>query len=116
MRTDRLGGGDLAKMIGFPDGLIERQVMLEARSPRRAKLTVNDTWGVGLTTEIQDDRLPKACIFRDSFCTHLIPFLSEHFKTAHYVWRYDFDKVMLEREKPDIVILEVAERLVLNIP
>lgn len=62
--------------------------------------------------------LPRAVIFHDSFFWELLPFLAEHFRFAVYAWvnpqteldpRF-FDKELVERERPDIVIDEFTER------
>jgi hypothetical protein len=57
-----------------------------------------------------DPRLPKALVFRDSFSWQLIPFLSESFRSVVYVWTFDFLPELIEREQPDVVILECVER------
>jgi len=54
--------------------------------------------------------LPKLVMFRDSFADGLIPYLSENFSRSVYVWKPKVDLQVIEQEKPDIVIFEVAER------
>ena len=53
---------------------------------------------------------PRAVIFRDSFGSAMIPYLSEHFSRAVYVWRNDFDPSLVEAERPDVVIQEWVGR------
>lgn len=55
--------------------------------------------------------LPKMVMFRDSFATWLIPFLSENFSRVFYVWKLSpvSTEVVLE-EKPDVVVLELTEQ------
>ena len=53
--------------------------------------------------------LPKAVIFHDSFMIALNPFLSQNFREVLYV-RGFFDAATVDREKPDVVLQEVAER------
>ncbi|MFT5443228.1 MAG: alginate O-acetyltransferase complex protein AlgJ [Myxococcota bacterium] len=55
--------------------------------------------------------LPRAVVFRDSFSNALIPYLSENFRRVLYVWARDVEGKYVEREKPDIVIQEIAGRL-----
>ena len=38
---------------------------------------------------------PRALIFRDSFGSAMIPFLSEHFSRAVYVWQNNFDPALV---------------------
>lgn len=49
-------------------------------------------------------------MFRDSFADLLIPLLSEHFQRIVFSWQYTFDRDIVEREKPDVVIQEMVER------
>ena len=61
-------------------------------------------------TVIDDPSLPRAVIFRDSFVSRLVPFLSEHFSRAVYLWQNDFDANAVEQERPDVVIQEIVGR------
>ena len=54
--------------------------------------------------------LPRAVIFRDSFASRLVPFLSEHFSRAVYLWQNDFDASVVAEEHPDVVIEEIVGR------
>ena len=53
-------------------------------------------------------------MFRDSYATWLIPLLSEHFSRVRYTWQYTFDKEIVERENPDVVIQEMVERVLME--
>lgn len=53
----------------------------------------------------------KMVMFRDSFAWPWIPLLSHHFKEAVYVYQPDWDLALIEREKPDVVVDEILERL-----
>ncbi|MEW8955058.1 hypothetical protein [Clostridium sp.] len=72
-----------------------------------------------IRTASYDKTLPKAVIFRDSFSIYLQPLLSQNFSEALYIWgtRYGdleddyFNKDIILNNKPDIVIIEIAERL-----
>lgn len=58
-----------------------------------------------------------AVVFRDSFCTNLIPYLSESFRKVIYIWspfKEDMMLNVLEALTPDIVIEQVTERLIGN--
>lgn len=65
-------------------------------------------------------KLPNAVVFHDSYWWELLPFLAEDFNKALYLWlnagtetsfRF-FDTAVIEREKPDVVIDEFAERYI----
>jgi alginate O-acetyltransferase complex protein AlgJ len=62
-------------------------------------------------TEVDDPALPKAVCLRDSFMQFSMMFLSENFRRIAYYWRYDFPVEVIEKEKPDIVIQEITERI-----
>jgi alginate O-acetyltransferase complex protein AlgJ len=59
-------------------------------------------------------RLPRAVMFRDSFCDRLMPLLSDHFRRIVYCWQYIFDYELVERERPDVVIQEFVERVLVE--
>ena len=64
-----------------------------------------------LIKEINNPKLPKLVMFRDSFGNKLIPFISEHFRRSYYYWgSIPFSYSIIEKEKPDMVIMELTER------
>jgi hypothetical protein len=112
-------GGDLAEMLGVSELLRERSGYLEPTQPRRARLleptTLREGYEVArVVTDVPDSRLPRLVMFRDSFATRLIPFLSEHFSRAVYQWQNDVDLDLVAQEKPALVIHEMAGRRLLS--
>ena len=112
-------GRDLAGMMGLKRVLREVDMTLVPRRPRRARVVepagAAPTAEEGrLITELDDPRLPRAVIFRDSFVSSLVPFLSEHFSRAVYLWQNDFDAAVVEQEHPDVVIQEIVGRHLYN--
>jgi hypothetical protein len=108
-------GKDLAGMMGLTRVLREVDLGLAPKIPRRARVVepagASPTAEVGrLVTEIDDPALPRAVIFRDSFVSPLVPFLSEHFSRAVYLWQNDFDAAIVDREHADVVIQEIVGR------
>jgi alginate O-acetyltransferase complex protein AlgJ len=118
--VDRIVEGlDLAGMMGLTRVLRETNLTLVPRRPRRARVLepagAEPTAEEGrLVTEIDDPSLPRAVIFRDSFVSPLVPFLSEHFRRAVYLWQNDFDAGVVDKEAPDIVIQEIVGRHLYN--
>jgi hypothetical protein len=106
---------DLAGMIGLKRVLLEEDLELV---PKRARLArVVEPVGAlptaeegRLVTEIPGSSLPRAVIFRDSFGSRLVPFLSEHFSRAVYLWQNDFLTDAVESEHADVVIEEIVGR------
>jgi alginate O-acetyltransferase complex protein AlgJ len=112
-------GLDLAGMMGLTRALREVDMKLVPTRPRRARVlepagaAPTDEEG-RLVTAIDDASLPRAVIFRDSFTSHLVPFLSEHFSRAVYLWQNDFDAAVVTQEHPDVVIQEIVGRHLYN--
>jgi hypothetical protein len=115
----RIEGLDLAGMMGLTRVLRETDLILVPRRPRRARViepkggAPTDEDGL-IVTEIDDPALPRAVIFRDSFVSRLVPFLSEHFSRAVYLWQNDFDADVVTKEHPDVVIQEIVGRHLYN--
>jgi alginate O-acetyltransferase complex protein AlgJ len=65
--------------------------------------------------ENPDRTLPRAVMFRDSFANLLLPLMAESFSRLVAVSSLELYPELIESEKPDVVITEVAERL-LNQP
>ncbi len=115
-------GGDLARMLGIADRLPEARLKLEphegwhfthsAETFSIAARTAHPE--LAMATERRDARLGRAVLFRDSFAAQLIPFLAEHFERILCVWDNDFDRAIIEQERPAVVIHEVVERSLEN--
>ena len=112
-------GLDLAGMMGLTRVLREVDMTLQPVRPRRARVVdpsgAQPTDELGrIVTEIDDPSLPRAVIFRDSFTSRLVPFLSEHFSRAVYLWQNDFDAAVVTQEHPDVVIQQIVGRHLYN--
>jgi hypothetical protein len=59
---------------------------------------------------VDDESLPRAVMFRDSFANALIPYVSEDFQRILYVWNRDVDPRVVMIERPDVVIQEIVGR------
>ncbi|MHC1783343.1 MAG: hypothetical protein AB9891_11430 [Anaerolineaceae bacterium] len=101
--------GDLSAMLTMKDELVEGSIELEPVFTRKALTETSGDDSV-LKSSSSDTNLPRAMIFRDSFFNGLQPFLMEHFSEVIVVRSFNLDMEWIETEKPDIVILEVAER------
>jgi hypothetical protein len=107
--------GDKTTMLGLVDA---GKVAMPGLVPRRGWSSVvvspehPDPYGEDGTvvTEVRPGTGIRAVMFRDSFSSRLIPFLSEHFSRIVYQWQNDFDADLVTRERPDVVIQEVVGR------
>jgi len=126
--TPGLTGG-LSSMLALSDLFPEDRVTFVPRAPRQAVEVDNvvapkSFFQPTVVTELDDPSLPTAVVFRDSFAHELVPFLSEHFKRAVYLWPYpstprenrDFDWSTVDAVKPDVVIDEFVERYFTEFP
>lgn len=59
-----------------------------------------------------DTSKPNVLFFKDSFGNGMTQFISEESHKAIYVWTHVFDWAIIEKEKPDIVIHEISEKLI----
>lgn len=112
-------GGDLSGQLSLKADLPEERILLTPRFTPRARDAARDYPDpVGragrdmVVKETGNATLPRLLVFRDSFSWQLVPFLSESFASSVYVWTFDFLPWLVEREKPDLVILEAVERYV----
>jgi len=113
--TREVDGMDLAGMMGLTRVIREIDFTLAPKRPRQARVVEPAGADPGaqegrLVTEIPGSSLPRAVIFRDSFVSRLVPFLSEHFSRAVYLWQNDFDADVVTAEHADVVIQEIVGR------
>jgi alginate O-acetyltransferase complex protein AlgJ len=114
-------GFDLANMLGIADGLTEVDLRLVPRVPPRARIVEparpdGRLMDARIVTEQDAPGRPRAVVFRDSFGSALIPFLSEEFSRAVYLWQYNVDPDVVLAERPDIVIQEWVGRRLSTMP
>jgi alginate O-acetyltransferase complex protein AlgJ len=116
----RSPGGDLAEMLGLDDRMTESVPFLVRRSASvvrnvDASAYASASRGPAIVTENARGGIRRAVIFRDSFADRLMPFLSEHFGRSVFLWTDEFPAGVVDREHPDVVIEEFAERLLSTI-
>lgn len=126
LRVEPGPGGDLARMMALGDVIGEDEVRLVPRTPRRARSpdggpivyeTICPRIHPLVITEVAGMSLPRAVMVRDSYGSALVPLLSEHFSRISYRWRVEdegelpFPVDLIEREHPDVVIDQYAERM-----
>lgn len=117
VQIQETGGGDLARMLSLQDRLVEHRVKLVPKFVPMARDVANspaDPFAAQysmIVKENDDQYLPKAVVFHDSFTIALVPYLAESFGRLVFVRTSDFLPELIEREKPDLVIIQYAERL-----
>lgn len=115
-------GGDLAGLLGRRDLMIERAIPsltpkppLPVLKPRVDLEVLPRTWVPGTVPRVTDNPAAtgKIVVFRDSFSDRLLPFFALGYHHTIFLWQQNWNKPMIEREKPDIVIDEMLERFVI---
>jgi alginate O-acetyltransferase complex protein AlgJ len=119
-------GGDLARIMGVADLRWETEEMRPVVLRPLATLSdvydpvrlphggIKETWPF---FTLNTNASGKAIVVRDSFACSWYPYLGQHFKEVIYLWKYEndhahyeWDRPLIEREKPDVVIDEMLER------
>jgi len=98
--------GDITRMINN----YEKEIITNYNEPEDSHVeTIIDTYEYNSFKN--KNRNLKLLMFRDSFGYELFPFLNESFNEVVYVkYNKEMSKSKIEKENPDIVILEVSER------
>jgi len=115
-------GGDLAEMLSLHREVLREDVVrLQAQPPLEF-----DGAGLGNIgrlvrkgfTRCPTAPLPNILMVHDSFYKRLKPYLSASFSRVLYIWDWgmNFYPDIIEREKPVLVIDEMAERFLLGPP
>jgi hypothetical protein len=118
-------GGDLARLLDLQqDVLRETYITARPRVPiplRTGKPTPGfrprAPWVKLVASECPAGEVASAVMVRDSFAHQLMPFLSRHFRRIVYVWDWELHVFpdVIAKEKPSVVIDQMAERSLLNI-
>lgn len=103
--------GDLLQMIGLKTFRPKTEINFSVHKNNNFKYLKNADYD-GIITENVDKSLPTALIYRDSFGSALVPFLSTQFSKVDYEWKLltSDDKDFILQQKPDILIFEIVER------
>jgi hypothetical protein len=115
-QVENRGRGDLSTFISMSGLMKDTEIVLEPQTPQLAKIIdpgieVEGTYKI-TRYHIEKSNYPKLVMFRDSFGVALLPYLSESFSDSLYVWYTPFgvNLSVIEKERPQIVILELVER------
>jgi hypothetical protein len=108
------GNGDLAEMMCLAGFFEEHKVDIKPRDGFRAR-EVHSNYSINaerniIRREIPGSRAARLLMFGDSFSLYLAPYLSESFSRTISLQGYTIDYDLIEREHPDVVILEICER------
>lgn len=101
--------GDLAKMINMTTDLVEDNPIVKYRKDIKVELT-EDKGKLMNRYKTTNANGKKLVTYRDSFFINMVPFLAREFEESAFIWGIPFNYAQVEKEMPDVVILEVVER------
>src|SRR5262245_13057606 len=114
---DKYQGCDLARMVGLGDRLVDHSTAMALRftsshtTPEPIPPTPDKLGHVSSAISEQDrPNLPRAVMFTDSFGEYPALWMREHFSRLVTVGTYTFDRDLLKKERPDVVIQLIVER------
>jgi hypothetical protein len=109
--------GDLAGMLGLPGAGGEQEVLLRRRDATASTVTVlpprkGQVQAPGRENIVCEtgQRGPRILLLQDSFGSAVFPALCQAFPRVAAYWGNRVNETDLEQERPDVVVLEVAER------
>lgn len=108
-------GMDLAGLLGLNEYYREESLDLRPKVPLVLP-HVNQNDVQPITIDRPGVRLPRVVMFRDSFMTTVLPFVAQSFGRGVYFWEDGFNPTVVEAEKPDLVIQEIAQRKLMQPP
>ena len=127
-------GGDLAAILSLSSVLTEDLVALQSLDPidlvreeeglvpvriPAIQIEFAENLAAERTTPFrmvqERDDLPRLLMFRDSYASNLVPFLSRAFSSSAYYWQYRIhDPAIMALERPDVVVQEIGERVLMR--
>lgn len=106
LQINEFASGDLALMLGLKGTLREHLWHVYPRNPLQASHSPS---GSLLVVE-QTANLPRLVLLGDSFGIELLTCIGTHFSRTAFQQGYDFQPELIASERPDVVIVEMAER------
>jgi hypothetical protein len=118
-----VSGGDLSRMLGLQQDFTDVEAWPAAR-PKPLFYEGGAPFHPQLTNVVVRDRVVlenpsghgTALVFRDSYGEALMPWISSMFKRTVWVWTYQFSEQAVLKERPDVVIEVLVERVLMSIP
>jgi hypothetical protein len=121
-------GGNIKQILGNPEYYHDTEVVFTPRVPLKATVAPSMNhpvphwfpypWEYEFENEIKNSTNPKLLIFSDSFGALIFPFLSENFSRTVKIfggWSYIINEEIMDKEKPDVVLLVIHEPFIRNI-
>ncbi|HME44872.1 MAG TPA: hypothetical protein VKF36_17405 [Syntrophorhabdales bacterium] len=112
LSSTRVPGRDLAGMVNMTGLMSDTEVTLKPLRPTVARQSnAPYAFRTAIRSEMTGSMGPYVVAFGDSFLPYLVPYLSESFSRGLYLAApLTVDFSVIDKEKPDVVIVELAER------
>jgi len=111
--------GDLAGMIQM-NGLEDVDYKCDFKSDISIQTIMDEaataTTSARYRTVSDSPNSDRLLMYRDSFATALLPYLSKSFSEGYYLWSHVVDEQEIRNEQPDVLIFEIVERSVCHLP
>jgi hypothetical protein len=112
-------GGDLAEMLLLQDEYREDKTFL---TPKNKNILINKTLKINrpfIDVSVKESKIGNigtTIFIHDSFGYYFKKFLAQHFKRIIFIrdWNLHFYKKLIKKEKPVLIIEEMAERFLMN--
>lgn len=114
-QEEKIFGGDIENIISAPKRAMTQFVYdCYLNGIKQDSLFTCNTTDRNHIITWSKSTYPKLLMYRDSFATALYQFLAPYFSTSEFLWQdlRNSEKEFILQEKPDLLILEVAERKV----
>jgi len=105
-------GGDLADMINLGDRLADSEVLLTpsyARHIERKRIP-DQYYAFDTVNQDLSSAGTRIVVYHDSFFLAMEPFLYDSFSRVISFYSRQIDRALIEREKPQVVLVEIVER------
>ncbi|MBD2700014.1 hypothetical protein IC229_05165 [Spirosoma sp. BT702] len=108
-------GGDLVTMIALNREFIDSVSYKVTPAPylRTRQTETTENIEVGLPTQrfvSKNSEAPKLLLIGDSFSFSMNQFIPGYFRETYIVRTHHFDRKLLSKERPNVVVLEIVER------
>ncbi|MFC2100995.1 hypothetical protein ACFLRZ_04110 [Bacteroidota bacterium] len=111
IKKSKSNKGDISQMLVLNDIFLRDENEIVTPNNNRIKDINDDFYPSGTVIRSYESSMSglKLVMFRDSYGVPLIPLIQYHFDRSIFIWTYDLNIQIIEKEKPDIVIQEFME-------
>lgn len=115
IKATDIKSGDLASMINMNGKLDDVEYEVEDFKNNISSELVDDTVSGIKVYKSNNLNGKKLFMYRDSFASNMIQFISSEFEDSVFLWGSPFSEEEIQKEKPDVVVIEVVERYLNNL-